>query len=55
MNTEELRILWEEIDDAIMLMPEAFLAEALDSPYLSAWDRARVKARLGNTGYPTRR
>ena len=55
MKTEELRKLWEKVDDAIMLMPASLLTEALENPYSSELDRARVKARLGNTGYPTRR
>lgn len=52
IKLEELRRLWEEIDDAIALMPDSLLHEALDNPYLSELDRARVKARIsGGNGH----
>ena len=51
-DTEDLRDRWEEIDDAINLMPESILVEALENPHLSQRDKARVKARLaGGNGH----
>jgi len=51
-SLRELRDLWEEIDDAIALMPESLLHEAAENPHLSKLDRARVKARIsGGNGH----
>jgi len=47
---DTLRRQWEQDDDAIDWMPDSLLSEALDNPYLSELDKARVKKRLAEKG-----